>query len=208
MTEGKRTSYDAFLSQFQEEDEDDTFDHIANIRCTPMSNVSLRRMRGEEVGREEITKEIREVEKLKAELLGIFDEKMRTYVGGIKTEKGIWEFGLCDGEEEVAKLSDQAGDYTAISKRWCLDRNVSWAFMEPSPSQKLERFFDMLVDMGLDDVEELREEDYSCRVITKAIEKLGLQRTVPSSLWDEQISNIFTSAGEKAEFKKLLNLPT
>ena len=71
-------------------------------------------------------------------------------------------------------------------------------------------FFDMIVDMGLDDVEDLKSEDYSCRVIVKAMDKLNLLRTVPVSMWatcEERPSSLRNDA-DWALFTKLLGIPS
>eukprot|EP00940_MAST-03C_sp_MAST-3C-sp2_P003042 g3042.t1 len=177
-------SYDSFLAQFDEEDEDETIARVADIKCTPMTDVGLKQMRGEEIDDEELRKAADALEQRRATLLALFDKKLRTYVGGVRSEKGHWEFGLCADEEDVAKMSARAGDYAEIVKKWCADRNVSRASTEPRSEQKLDCFFEMLVDMGLDDIDELREEDYSCRVIIKALQKLNMYRLVSSSGWD------------------------
>ena len=103
-------------------------------------------------------------------------------------------------------MSAEAGDYLTDARRWCHERNVSWASMEPSSSTKLDKFFEMLIDMGLDDIDELRAEDYSCRVIVLALKKLDMYRTISPSAWNARMIKGFT-AEEWAEFKRLLQIP-
>lgn len=197
-------SYDSFLDSFDDESIEETNSFVSGIRCTPMSKIGLRQMAGEDVPHDEISAAIANKDSQRKELRNLFDKKLRTYVGGILNEKGFWEFGLCGTEETVAKMSADAGDYDTLAKQWCHTRSISHASVEPSPMEKLGCFFGLIEDMGLDDVDELEAEDYSCRVIIKAIRKLSLLKIIPMSAWDEKRPKHF-SAEEWLKFKRLLN---
>ena len=48
------SSYDMFLQEIENEAETDTMDYVTSIRCTPMSDIDVRRLKGETVQIEEI----------------------------------------------------------------------------------------------------------------------------------------------------------
>lgn len=201
-------TFSDLINELEEEDEIATVSQIERIRCTPISSIGLRQMNGIDVDREEIVSAMDSASATKKELEKLFDRFMRTYVGGVFNAEGqYWEFGLCSDEEDVAKMSADVGDYASVAERWCAKRGVSRASTEPSPTRKVALFFDMIVDMGLDDVDELKHEDYSCRVIVKAIEKLNLLRTVPVSAWTVGRPSGLKHDEDWGVFKKLIGIP-
>jgi len=199
--------YGSFLDDLEKEDEEESMAFVSNIRCTPISSIGLRQMKGEAVDAKEISDAIERKERARKELLSIFNRLLRKYVGGVYNKSGdYWEFGLCGDEDDVAKMSKEAGSYETYAEAFSKERQFSRASMEPKPMEKLDCFFDMLVDMGLSDVDDLKDEPYSIRVILKAMKKMRMLSTIPLSAWRAKRPSSYTDT-EWLEFRKLLNIP-
>ena len=199
--------FESFLGDLEKEDEEESMAFVSNIRCTPISSIGLRQMKGESVDAKEIADALDKKDGARKDLLNAFNRLLRKYVGGVYNESGgYWEFGLCGDEDDVAKMSLEAGSYDSFAERFCAERNYSRASMEPKPDEKLDGFFEMLSDMGLSDVEDLQDEPYSVRVIVKAMKKMRMLWTIPISAWRAKRPSSFDDS-EWLEFRKLLSIP-
>jgi hypothetical protein len=200
---------DSFIGDLEKEDEEESMAFISNIniRCTPISSIGLRQMKGETVEASEIRNALDKTASARKDLLIVFNRLLRKYVGGVYNTSGkYWEFGLCGDEDDVAKMSREAGSYESYAEQFCLERNYSRASMEPKPNEKLDSFFEMLQDMGLNDVEDLQEEPYSVRVIVKAMKKMNMLKTIPISAWRAKRPSSYNDS-EWLQFRKLLSIP-
>jgi hypothetical protein len=159
---------DAFLDSLDEEAEQLTLGQISHVDCSPMPAVALAKLEGKQVSQEEIVAASDARAKQREELLHIFSEFLSVYAGN--------EAGTDEINSDI--------EYTAFARAWCQERGVSVLVIDGSPKEKLGKFFELLEEMGLDDVEELEHETEVRSRVCTALIRLKLLTVAPPAAWE------------------------
>lgn len=162
------SSFLSFIDELDCEAEQLTLGKISHVECSPMPAVALAKIEGQKVTQEEIVAASNKRAEQRQLLLEIFDQHLRVYA---------------DHNEATSEVPSSA-DYFNVAREWCRERDLSVLVIDGSPKEKLEKFFQLLEDMGMDDVEELAEDRDTLELLCSSLDRMKMYYSVPMSAWD------------------------